>query len=340
MSTIKQTMKKNRYLIYGILSGVILIGAAYALSLPKTPDSSIPATPSPTVIEPSVAEISSPPISSPIFSQRLLYWEKNDNTNNIYAYDGEKKHLLFTDSNEKQKILSFSNFSQGQTSLLALTSTNKNDTLANLYLISLDGKGQMTEIAKDFSTNEPPLPVISPDNQKIAYVNFSNAEADYGYSLYTMNIDGTNKRKITTEAQEISLLLWHQNSQSIIYLNNNNVIKQVQLNNQKTTTLYKYPDNTSIIISNFIWGAENELILSHGLKSNPAYSLGQLNINTKSFINKSYPEIPTDNYILSPNKQDLIYLSANHTLTSYNLLSKKNQDINLTQVEQIIGWLP
>ena len=72
----------------------------------------------------------------------------------------------------------------------------------DLYSINEDGSGQKTKIINKFSTSQ--APVINKDGSKIAYVNFSNAEFEYGFSLYVSDTDGNNKVKIDTDPSLIS----------------------------------------------------------------------------------------------------------------------------------------
>ena len=334
-------MKKNRYLVLGLVFGLILIGVAYALTLIKTPSPSSQPTPSPSTVAPAISGTQNTTITPQVFSQKLIYWVKTGQINNIYAYDGAKKQLLFTDGNEKQKVLTFSNLSSSNPSLLALTSTSQLVSIGNLYRISMNGQGNMVQIAKDFATIEPPLPIISPNNLKIAYVIFSNAEIDYGYSLYTMSTDGTNKRKIASEPDGIFSPVWSPDSQAIVYIKgvqgNGSFIKRVNLSSQKSaTSLYE----TSQPIINLVWLSANQLAFSTQSKAkNQIYTVYSININKGSKPQILDSQIPAIEFLLS-NKQDIIYLSANHDVFKYNILNKQTEQIKLENVQKLLGWLP
>ncbi len=331
-------MKKNRYLILGFIFGLILVGVAFALTSNNKPTSTSQITPSPTLIEPSNITPSVTPPATSIFSQKLIYWVKAGEVNNIYAYDGTKKQHLFTDSNEKQKILSFSNISAANPILLALTSSSRTDSIGNLYQISMDGKGTMTLIANDFATNEPPLPIISPNSLKIAYVIFSNAEADYGYSLYTMSLDGTNKRKIAGETESITSLAWSPDSQAIVYVkesqDNKTEIKRVNLTSQNT--IIKLYGSTQPIV-NMTWPNSDMVEFSVKVQSED-FSIYSLKPDKGAKPQLLATHLPAAEFLWSK-AEAILYLSGNN-LFKYSTADKKSAPINLENVHQILGWLP
>jgi len=92
-----------------------------------------------------------------------------------------------------------------------------------LVFVGPDGKTKTINLEKNIGTLEKPIsawpnPAISSDGQKQALVEFSNAERDFGYSLFTADKDKANKKRITQNDEAITLPRWSEDGRSIYYL--------------------------------------------------------------------------------------------------------------------------
>jgi Tol biopolymer transport system component len=176
-------------LILGVL-GLALLGFGLFVmgrnpSAPKTvPSSDEPQTP--TAEEPVV----------PKAVGLIVSVSFGTNGADIYTTDVEtkKRRKVFTDSDETLKIKTVSGVTSDGLWTLATLGEMSKESGSTLALLDLTGQGKKQILLSDFGASG--APVIDPQGVKIAYVIFSNAEADYGYSLFVMDTDGANRGRI------------------------------------------------------------------------------------------------------------------------------------------------
>ena len=140
-------------------------------------------------------------------SAKLVYLTSGENKKEIYSIDqsGSNKQLLLSDEQTAEKIKSVSIINSEAPNLIVTMGAPASDT-GNVYLVSVDGGAKKEKILKDFSSFEPP--VASPDGKELAYISFDNSEQNYGYSIETVNIDGTGAKKLLTSQSMISHLTY------------------------------------------------------------------------------------------------------------------------------------
>lgn len=145
----------------------------------------------------------------------IIYLVKNTEGNNIYKLENNKPKLIFSDNSNDLKIQSINGITKNGKILVSMAKDNQ-EFAKDLYLVDINNKEQSQKLINEFASTQPPL--ISPDGTKIAYIIFSNVETDYGFSLYIMNTNGSNKHKISSNPIGIRLLSWNEDSSEILYL--------------------------------------------------------------------------------------------------------------------------
>lgn len=95
----------------------------------------------------------------------------------------------------------------------------------NLYLLDIAGK--QTKQLTDFKITQPTEHYfsVSPDEKRIVYSDRQEGQRD----LWIANLNGENPVRITNDAAEDILPLWHPDGERIIYSSNRNGIKQICL---------------------------------------------------------------------------------------------------------------
>lgn len=265
------------------------------------------------------------------YNGTLYYTKNSDNVVEIFSKkDNEEEKLIYTDSDEDNKI-KFTHSMTNSAKILALIAPKNQDFGGSLYLINSDGSGEKEQIIEQFTSPQPPA--ISSDESNIAYVLFSNAEMEYGFSLYIMNLNGENKVKIDNDETMISNPTFDQNVKNIAYLKNNKLVYS-DLDGAQKKEIYSLKSNEQLESMN--WDNENSILIS-------VYD------GTKSKIISINPET-NDNDIL----YEASYIITNPTYvdSDYTSLAFINSDTgkieimnvdgnisNITEATSIIKWL-
>lgn len=108
-------------------------------------------------------------------------------------------------------------------SALSGNSTSENNTNEVLVFIATDGQTKTVNLEGNIgaltkSISDWPNPVFSSDGQNQTLVEFSNAERNFGYSLYVANKNGADMKKIAQNDEEISSPRWSVDDSTIYYL--------------------------------------------------------------------------------------------------------------------------
>lgn len=127
-----------------------------------------------------------------------------------------KRRIVFTDQGERLTVRALRRATDDGRTVLAIFSKKGEETARILGLISLDGSGKITELLDNFGSTE--APILSPDGKKVAYIVFSNADPDYGYSLFIMNTDGSNKRRLVRKETLLTSPAFRPDGQRLAYL--------------------------------------------------------------------------------------------------------------------------
>jgi len=92
-----------------------------------------------------------------------------------------------------------------------------------LVFIAPDGKTKSVNLEGNIGvlTNPSvdwPNPVFSSDGQNQVQIDFSNAERDFGYSLYVADKNGANRKRIVKNHEAITSPCWSADNKSIYYI--------------------------------------------------------------------------------------------------------------------------
>lgn len=130
--------------------------------------------------------------------------------------DDAKRRILFTDRDEALVVrFTKSTFDGGRFVLAALAKRGE-QVASVLGEISFTPAAKVTTLLANFGTTE--APVMSEDGKRIAYIVFSNADPDYGYSLLLMNPDGSNKRRLVKKETLLTTPTFNPDGSRLAYL--------------------------------------------------------------------------------------------------------------------------
>lgn len=331
--------KKNNNLLYTIIFIIIaLVAISYYFSTSKS-DNNINKTESSSKSDTTKTEDTTKNKPDNSNDQGLNYYGKiyyiknNDNNYQIFSKaNSSDEQLLYTDNDEQEKI-KFAKSMTNTAKFLALISEPNQTFGGSLYLINADGSGNKEKIIDNFISPQPP--VISPDEAKIAYILFSNAETEYGFSLYIMNINGENKIKIDTDATMISNPVFDQNAKNIAYLKNNEIMSS-DIDGTTKSSIYKLSTNETLNSIN--WDMEDEILLA--INENSQKKSKIVSINTKNDDSKVIFESDA-------NISDPIWLDTELSKIAYintdsgkiELIDLNNNQITITEATGLIKWL-
>lgn len=192
-------------------------------------------------------------------SESIVFAQFKDGNKEIYKTDfkGQNKKTIYTDTDENLKIKKFGGLAYLSKEILVLIG---DDPIGKLEVIKADGSGQKSIINESFGN--PSSLAISPDGKIIAFSNFSNVEADYGYNVYTISRDGQNRRKITGSVEEISSLSWNKDGSKLAFIktykDKRTEIDVANLDSSKVGSIY----NSSQQILTLHWNPNNKITFS------------------------------------------------------------------------------
>lgn len=238
----------NQFLYYFLSISLLVLLFGYYFNNSK----SIPSTTS--SIPTSTSAISTPNATdSKIKYSNIFFYNKSKDKFNIYRYNGSNKQLIFTDSDEKEKILNILGVIDNKIYLLMGSDTSK-----NLYSISLDSIGKKNIEINNFNNESYAI-----GNGIIAYLAFSNAEKDFGYKIFTSTLTGSNKAEIASEyLSPFNLKL--DNDYLYYTIDRSNVFEIYSINLDKydkklIAEINKKPNQYQINKENIIFLSENRI---------------------------------------------------------------------------------
>lgn len=185
----------------------------------------------------------------------------------------KKRRIIFTDQDENLKVRSVRQvFDEGRKALAYLAP--KGEQLGKILgTIALDSTAKVTTLLENFGASEAPIP--SPDGKRIAYVVFSNADPEYGYSLMLMNSDGSNKRRLVRRETLLLEPVFKPDGTKIAFLidtGSGMAIQTVGLDGSEQPTQVAEFGNE--ILYNLFWG--KELVFGKRPKEETAANSGEL----------------------------------------------------------------
>lgn len=180
---------------------------------------------------------------------------------------------------------------------------------------------------------------ISPDQKKIAFIAFSNAEKDYGYSVNLINANGENLEKIYNSSSELSTITWSNNKLFFIKtLEKGSSLTTITLTGKETQDIY----TTSQEIIDFSIG--NNILISetNDKKTSKIYSIN-FNGKNKKFIYEA--KTLASSMVASPDNNKIAFLDdtaiEDNPSTSIYEVNLKTKKINkIAQGIKILDWLP
>lgn len=282
-------------------------------------------------------------------NEKIVYVKYTDNAKQIFTAnaDGQKEKLIYSDKDEEQKIKTFGGLAYIRGEILVLVASN--ETLGKLATINSE-TGEKQIIVDSFGN--PESLAISPDGKAIAFVSFSNAEADYGYSLYTISRSGINRRRIFQSSKIIDNISFNEAANKIAFIltdnSGNSQINITNLSSSKTSSIY----TASHHLLALGWQANNKITFSQNTEKFDNGELWQINPDgsTPQKVFESKERLP----IFSQISQDS--LSETYLLVKYGdtidlnksgelvLSSIKDNSLTagqkITEANFVLGWLP
>lgn len=264
---------------------------------------------------------------------KIYFIKKTDGIYQIYSKENDNpEQLLYTDHDEDEKVKFAKSMTNSQ-KFLALIAPADLAYGGSLYLISADGSGNKEKIVDQFVSPQPPI--ISPDEEKIAYVLFSNAEMEYGFSLYIMDLNEENKVKIDSDPTMLSNPAFDQNAKNIAYLKNTEIITS-DIDGKQKDVIYTLDKNESLNTIN--WNIGDKILIA--IKNNNQNKTTLIAIDNK---NKSTQAI----YESEGNLTDPIWIDTELNLIAFinsdnnqlEIVDLNQNSKNISQATGIIKWL-
>lgn len=275
-------------------------------------------------------------------TEKIIFALNSDSQNSVIQSNiaGEKT-TLFTDKDEDLKIKAWGGLAN----------------LAQNFLLDV-GAGQL-EMVKVGQTDKkeivmekfgiPQTLLVSPDGKQIAYVSFSNAEADYGFGLFQMTKSGENLRELVHGDQEIKNLAWNQDSSKIVFsqvTGDKTEVKITDIAADKTTSILE----TSQAVLGISISAKNKIVFTLADPKNLSSSEvdiidtdGKNNQKIYSILDKAalYPFVSSDftylAYLAVGVTDNKIDKNATGDVTLIKIGQNENKVVG--SANQILGWL-
>lgn len=247
---------------------------------------------------------------------------KPDNTSNI----------IFTDIDEKYKIKKLANQSIDSV-ISAFSDSNR------LFKIKLNDQGRMVELTDKIQSSTDFA--LSPDESQVAYISFSNAERDYGYTIYLAKIIDTKPVELVRNSQLIENVIWLDKTNLMFIQDNSNLVIYNIVTNKSNII---YTTGNQDVIFDFSLNSD-KIILSQGSAEKVSSSILTINLNGKN-IKKIYTENKGIIYspVLSPDGLNAAYLlsdsySRKQNGYMYKIGSNGKNKQKLILADKIISWV-
>ncbi len=281
-------------------------------------------------------------------TESVIFVVNNDNSKEIVKSDvkGSKK-TLFTDADEEFKIQKIGGLAYYTSEVLVLAG-NGDAAQNKLEVIKTDGSGKYETLVSSFGN--PSSLAISPDGKEIAYVSFSNVEADYGYNIYTMARDGSNRRREFSAQKEIKSLSWNKDSSKIAFIksedSNKSTIQVIEVGQEKTNGIF----STDKVILGLIWSESGKISFSLAtpgkLSESEFWVISPDGKNPKKILNEGKGAIISA--ALSSDNLNIAYVLADlkdkiDENAAGVVYSGRSSGKNLEKIQKgnlVIGWSP
>lgn len=259
----------------------------------------------------------------------------------IQSNTNSEKTTIFTDKDEEGKIKRWGGLSNLAKLLLLDIGDGKLET------VKVDEPRTRETIMEKFGV--PQTLQISPDGKQIAYVSFSNAEADYGFGLYQMAKNGSNLRQILHSDQEIKNLAWNQDSSKIIFSQSIGDKTEIKVADIPTNQIQSILETSQAVLGISV-SAKNKIVFSVADPKNLATNEidimdldGKNNQKIYSIKDRAalYPCVSSDftylAYLAVEVKDNKIDKNSSSDVTLVPI--GKNKTKTIGSANQIFGWL-
>ena len=103
----------------------------------------------------------------------------------------------------------------------------------DLYLVSRDGQEQIALVNNPDVSEQ--FPVFSPNGRWIAYISMDR-DKDAG-EIYIVRPDGSDARRVATDAYEETFISWSPDSKALVYVSNTDEAMRVELDSGEASVL-------------------------------------------------------------------------------------------------------
>lgn len=272
---------------------------------------------------------------------RLLILRNTGASKQLIALDGTSQQVVFTDVDEKYKILSMMG-TDGAGNAYALVGESYDDMHGSIAKITTDKTGKITILDSDGYLGSPS---VSVDGKTFLITRFDNSENNFGFHLIKKTLGGSQV-KLDHDPKSISTPVFSKNGR-IAYTKGQageDRIKLMLINGATGETQFTFDNNE--IVTNLAWLGEDRILVATEKLAQDAANNGTVkifNLNTKKledFIDLEGKErfIKTSNEwvaMISGKVASGADLSGN--IVIFNEKDKKQQ--TLIKAEAIVGWL-
>ncbi|OIP06171.1 hypothetical protein CO101_01940 [Candidatus Berkelbacteria bacterium CG_4_9_14_3_um_filter_39_23] len=276
----------------------------------------------------------------PIKKTTNIYYGLSENdATKIYLKSEKENKLIYRDNDENDKVQK--TYGVVNNKIIIADSVNSS---YKINMLNTDGSGKKEVISSNiFSANAPE---VSTDTTWLLTTTFSNAERDYGFSLFIQNISGANKRKISlTNSGNIISPKFSYDTKKVAYITTNNSneskIFVYQNSSSETTEIY----STSLNLFELAWLGDDLIFSatdSTPLKSN-SIELYRLNIAEKT-TKKITDDQDCEKNLLSINdNSNVVYINSSEPQDTISQIFgtpedvKKAIDFNSIKASYIVG---
>jgi Tol biopolymer transport system component len=302
--------------------------------------STAPSVPSPQITEPTETKEK---------SYTLIGYSQTSAATEIFSVNltDKKRRIIFTDRDENLKVRQLRRAVAATDEVLAYLAKKGEQEPKVLGMIKLTDPVKITTLLDGFGSSDVPIP--SPDGKKIAYVVFSNADPDYGYSLLIMNRDGSNKRRLIKREKLIRGPAFSPDGQEIAFLadtGSGTVIEKI--NSNGTGEVERLAEFTNEIVYDLYWGdalyfgkrgKEESLANGGEIYRLSEKGTGLSRVTTNDSFD-GYPVVSPDGKKLSLIRtkfpQDKYTAAAEFTLVVINMDNRS--EIELGSSDGILSW--
>lgn len=277
-------------------------------------------------------------------SGNLVYAIFSDNREIWMANSAGQKKKLFTDVDETDKIVKLSNLATLSKEVLAVVSADKNASSGKLVAINLDN-AKVEVLQPSFSASADFS--VSLDGKDLAYIKFSNVEANYGYTLYSQKRTGFNIRELKRSESEIRLPVWDKSGGKVAFIQVNGVDSELMVVDKESGEESSIAGFSNKTVDWLSWGESEKIVLSlRKIGENSSSEIILVDAQTKK--DQKFTDVSggVTSFIYSNNLW-LSYLVGQYQEKTNNLSSGQIYFQNILNKEkipfqkgnQILGWL-